>query len=65
MNEVLPEPKDYGGVTIPMIIARARGRPPEGRTMTYIIGKRCPMTYIIGKRNVKKVMKRMNQVKDK
>jgi hypothetical protein len=41
-KEVSPEPKDYGGVTIPMIVARARGRPPEGMTMTCIIGKRCP-----------------------
>jgi hypothetical protein len=28
-KEVSPEPKDYGGVTISMIVARARGRPPE------------------------------------
>jgi hypothetical protein len=28
--------------TIPMIIARARGRLPEGKTMTCTIRKRCP-----------------------
>jgi hypothetical protein len=38
-KKVSPEPKDYGGVTIPMIVARARGRPPEGKTMTCIIGR--------------------------
>jgi hypothetical protein len=27
-KDVSPEPKDYGGVTISMIVARARGRPP-------------------------------------
>jgi hypothetical protein len=41
-KEVSPDPKDYRGVTIPMIVARARGRPPEGMTMTCIIGKRFP-----------------------
>jgi hypothetical protein len=42
-KEVSAEPKDYGGgMTIPMIVARARGRPPEGKTMTCIIGKRHP-----------------------
>jgi hypothetical protein len=41
-KEVSPEPKDYGGVTIPMIIARAHGWSPEGKTMTCIIGKECP-----------------------
>jgi hypothetical protein len=39
---VSPEPKDYGGATIPTIVARARGRPLEGKTMTCTIGKRCP-----------------------
>jgi hypothetical protein len=33
-KEVSPEPKDYGGMTIPMIVACACGWPPEGRTMT-------------------------------
>jgi hypothetical protein len=41
-REVSPEPKDYGGATIPMIVARARGRPPEEMIMICIIGKRCP-----------------------
>jgi hypothetical protein len=41
-KEVSPEPKDYGGVTILMIVVRARGRPPEGRTMTSTIWKWCP-----------------------
>jgi hypothetical protein len=41
-KEVSPEPKDYGGATIPMIVARARGRPPEETIMICIIGKRCP-----------------------
>jgi hypothetical protein len=41
-KEVSPEPKGYGGATIPMIVARAHGRPPEGKTMICIIGKRCP-----------------------
>jgi hypothetical protein len=39
-KEVLPEPKDYGGVTIPMIVARARGRPPEEMIMICTFGKR-------------------------
>jgi hypothetical protein len=38
----VPEHKDHGGVTIPMIVARARGWLMEGTTMTCIIGKRCP-----------------------
>jgi hypothetical protein len=41
-KEVSPEPEDYGGATIPMIVARDRGRPPEGKTMICIIEKRCP-----------------------
>jgi hypothetical protein len=41
-KEVCPSLKTTGGVTILMIVARACGRPPEGRTMTYIIRKRCP-----------------------
>jgi hypothetical protein len=41
-KEVSPEPKDYGGVTILMIVARARGQPPEEMRMICIIGKRCP-----------------------
>jgi hypothetical protein len=41
-KEVLLEPKDHGGVTIPTTGARARGWPPEGKIMTCIIGKRCP-----------------------
>jgi hypothetical protein len=41
-KEVSPEAKDYGGVTIPMIVTRARGRPPEEMIMICIIGKRCP-----------------------
>jgi hypothetical protein len=41
-KEVSPKPKDYGGVTISMTVARAHGRPPEGRTVTSTIGKRCP-----------------------
>jgi hypothetical protein len=30
-----------GGLTIPIIVARARGWPLEGKTMTCTIGKRC------------------------
>jgi hypothetical protein len=41
-KEVSPEPKDYGGATIPMIVARARGRPPEEMIMICITEKRCP-----------------------
>jgi hypothetical protein len=41
-KEVSPEPKDYWGSDYSDAIARARGWPSEGRTMTYIIGKRCP-----------------------
>jgi hypothetical protein len=41
-KEVSHEPKDYGGATIPMIVARACGRPPEEMTMICIFGKRCP-----------------------
>jgi hypothetical protein len=36
-----PSLKTMRGVTIPMIVDRTRGRPPEGKTMTCIIGKRC------------------------
>jgi hypothetical protein len=35
-KEVSPEPKDYGGATIWMIIARACGRPPEDMIMICI-----------------------------
>jgi hypothetical protein len=38
-KEVLPEPEE---MTIPMIVARACGRPPEEMIMICIIGKRCP-----------------------
>jgi hypothetical protein len=41
-KEVSPEPKVYGGATILMIVARARGWPPEEKTMICTIGKRCP-----------------------
>jgi hypothetical protein len=40
-KEVSPEPKDYGRSDYSNDIARARGRPPEGKTMSCIMGKRC------------------------
>jgi hypothetical protein len=41
-KEVSPEPKDYGGATIPMILVQARGRPPKEMIMICIIGKMFP-----------------------
>jgi hypothetical protein len=37
-KEVSPEPKDYGVATTPMIVARARGRPPEEMITTSTLG---------------------------
>jgi hypothetical protein len=28
-----------GGVTIPMIVAQARGQPPKGKTMLVLLGR--------------------------